>query len=439
MNENRISDYVLIFMKNLNLFIITYISMFMFHSLSGYINEGSAREILADIDVLPLAGWMIPILSVGMYVCCVLLMYIHDAKGITLFLKVLSEIGVGLVISFVLGFSYTGIFLLILADTMSFFPKSRWKFPIAVGICMLYLVIDADIISSYYNLIPSSVYLQYYQSNVRLVLVGIMNVTSSLNMLIFLVYIILLVRIQMSEKERVLELNEQLNMVNNQLQEVNIQLEKYAKESEKMAETRERNRLAREIHDTLGHALTGIITGLEACIAIMDVAPEATKVQLKAISDVARQGITDVRRSVKALRPDALEKLNLEDALKHTIEEMRMATSARIEYHCTAELKGFSEDEEEVIYRIVQECITNSIRHGHADKIQVDINREYNMLKICIADNGIGCGEVKKGFGLHHMEERLNMLQGNLDYKSENGFTVKASIPIRWGQEEQKK
>lgn len=69
----------------------------------------------------------------------------------------------------------------------------------------------------------------------------------------------------------------------------NVRLEEYARESVKMTETRERNRLAREIHDTLGHALTGIITGIEACTALMDVAPEATKIQLSAIAEVARR------------------------------------------------------------------------------------------------------------------------------------------------------
>lgn len=222
------------------------------------------------------------------------------------------------------------------------------------------------------------------------------------------------------------------------MQKANLRLEQYAEESVKMTETRERNRLAREIHDTLGHALTGIITGIEACETLMDVAPEATKVQLGAIAEVARQGMTDVRRSVKALRPDALEKFNLEEALTQTMEEMRLATNARIEYRCTTSLKGFNEDEEEIIYRIVQECITNSIRHGKADRITIDIDREYNMLNIRIKDNGIGCKKIEKGFGLHHMDERLRMLQGTLQYSGEDGFLVEAQIPIRWGTEEKK-
>ncbi len=435
-DENRISDYVLLFMKNLNLITIVYISLLMYHSMTGYIREGTARELLSELHILPIPMRLVPVLAVGLYSSCLLMMSIRDVSGLGLLLKILLEILLGVSVSSVLGFSSKGIFLLILAENMRFFPRSRLKLPIAVGMCLLYLAIDADMISVYGRMIPITQYLQYYQSQVRVILEGILNMAEALNMLLFLIYMLFLIRIQTNEKERVLELNDELNQVNSKLQEANLQLERYARESEKMAETRERNRLAREIHDTLGHTLTGIIAGLDACVAIMDIAPEATKMQLQAITDVARQGMTDVRRSVKALRPDALEKLSLEEALKKSIEEMRQATQAEIRYSCTAELRHFSEDEEDVIYRIVQESITNSIRHGHADQIKIEIRRVYNKLQICIADNGIGCEEVKKGFGLHHMEERIQMLQGSLEYESKNGFTVRVELPIRWGQEE---
>ena len=276
----------------------------------------------------------------------------------------------------------------------------------------------------------------YFKYGTGSVLMGIKNIVNSLNTFIFLIYMILLVRIHMNEKERIMHLNNQLNSANDELKYVNMQLSEYAKESEKMAETKERNRMAREIHDTLGHSLTGIITGIEACTTLMDVAPEATKEQLKAIAEVARQGITDVRRSVKALRPDALEKSDLSNALVTLISEMRSATSAEIEYSFETSLNCFNEDEEDIIYRIVQECITNSIRHGKAGKIYIYISREFNLLKILIKDNGTGCAEINKGFGLHHMEERLDMLHGSLNYNGNDGFIVEAKIPIRWGTEE---
>lgn len=433
MDENRLLNYVLIFMKNLNLVIVLYIAVLISYSLNGWIREQSAYEFLTKIDEIPFTAWKVVAMVLCLYCCILLLMYMRNVNNAGLAGKVFLEIGICVFISYILGFSYTGTILLVLADTMKWFPRSKWKFPFAVLICMFYLLLDFHLLTAYYNIVPLETYLGYFQPDVRSAQLGIMNILSSLNTFTFLVYMILLVRIEMNEKDKILSLNKQLNETNMELQQANIQLEEYAKESVKMTETRERNRLAREIHDTLGHALTGIITGIEACTTLMDVAPDATKVQLRAIAEVARQGVTDVRRSVNALRPDALEKFNLEKALLQTIEEMGTATSAKIDYQCTTQLTGFSEDEEDIIYRIIQESITNAIRHGKADQIQVWIDREYNTLKLHIKDNGIGCKTIKKGFGLHHMEERLNMLHGSLTYNGEDGFLVEARIPIRWG------
>lgn len=436
MDENRFSDHILIFMKNLNFVIVIYISVLMAYSLSGYIREGSACEFLMKIDRIPLTSGKLLLMTAGLYASIILLMHIRNVNSAGLAGKVFLEIGICISLSYIQGFSYTGTILLVLADTMKWFSKPKWKFPFAVLICMFYLLMDFHLLTAYYDVVPLETYLEYFRPDVRSGILGAVNVLSSLNTFVFLVYMILLVRIELDEKGKILNLNEKLNNANVELQKANAQLEEYAKESVNMAQTRERNRLAREIHDTLGHALTGIITGIEACTALMDVAPEATKVQLKAIAEVARQGITDVRRSVKALRPDALEKLDLEKALLRTVEEMCVATSARIDYECSAGLNGFNEDEEDIIYRIVQESITNAIRHGKADEIRIRIGREYNMLKIHIKDNGIGCKTIQKGFGLHHMEERLNMLHGSLTYDGRDGFLVEAQIPIRWGTEE---
>ncbi len=436
MNESYHSRYMLVIMKNLNLLTVLYIAVIMAYGLSGYIQENTAVDFLTKIYQIPIVAWKIPVLVICLYVSCLLLLYIQNLSNFGLFLKVCLELGICFCLSYVIGFSYSGVVLLILVDVMRYFPKSKWKIPFAVFIILFYLLLDYNLLSVHFKITPIDSYLEYYQNNIRSILLGIKNVLSSLNMLIFLVYIILLVRIQLSEKKRILELNKKLNDANEELKQANIRLEEYAEESAQTIKVMERNRLAREIHDTLGHALTGIITGIEACTTLMDVAPEATKEQLKAIAEVARQGVTDVRRSVKALRPDALEKLDLEKALTQMVYEMQCATSAEILYQCTTSLNGFNEDEENIIYRIVQESITNSIRHGKAKQIQIKIEREYNILKIHIEDNGAGCQNIQKGFGLHHMEERLNLLGGNLKCKGEKGFIVETQIPIRWGTEE---
>ncbi len=437
MNREGFPGLVLNTMKNLNMVMILYLTMVTAHSLYGYVDENSAMDFLMQVKRMPMEPWKLPVLSIGLYACLLLLLSIRCQSKRGFLGKTVLELGVVFAISSVLNFSYTGMALLIIADTMSYFSDLKQRVLLVASICVVYLLLDYDLLSAVRPILSLETCWGYYGRETRSLLLGIRNILNSLNTIAFISYAIVLILAEVREKERILGLNERLNTVNQDLRAANEKLEEYARESEKAAETRERNRLAREIHDTLGHSLTGIITGIDACVMLVDVAPEATKEQLKAIAGVARQGIKDVRRSVKALRPDALESLNLKSALVQMMEETKRSTGVEITWQIESALKGFNKDEEDIIYRIVQESITNAIRHGRADKVEVGIHRDYNMLKIHIEDNGVGCSKVQKGFGLHHMEERLDMLKGSLSYHGDHGFVIDARIPIRWGTEEE--
>ena len=263
---------------------------------------------------------------------------------------------------------------------------------------------------------------------------GTRNVLVAVNVVAFISYMIILMRNQMKENARIALLNIQLQTANIRLKEMNEQLQDYAQMTEKMAETRERNRIAREIHDTLGHTMTGLSAGIDACIAMIDFSVDATKEQLNKISLVARQGIKDIRRSVNKLRPDALEHSGLQEALEKMMEETMQVSDVKINYDCQVEVLKFNQDEEDMIYRVVQESITNAIRHGKAKKINVTLWKEDKWLNLVIKDNGIGCQEIHTGFGLIHIEERIKMLKGTVEYDGSDGFTVTARIPIRWGE-----
>ena len=202
------------------------------------------------------------------------------------------------------------------------------------------------------------------------------------------------------------------------------------------ATLRERNRIAREIHDTLGHTMTGLSAGIDACIALIDYSVDETKKQLSIISGVARQGLKDVRRSMKKLRPDTLERESLESAIEKLITETMSTSKVSIEFQSFLPSLVFEDDEEDTIYRIVQEGITNAIRHGHASRIFINFKKVDIWLVIRIRDNGIGCKDIHKGFGLTHMKERVDMLHGTVTYSSNNGFQVVAKLPIRWRNEE---
>ena len=145
--------------------------------------------------------------------------------------------------------------------------------------------------------------------------------------------------------------------------------------------------------------------------------------------------MTDVRRSVNELRPDALEQRDLLSAIHKMISQMSATSKVEITLDNSAGRLTLGEDEEEVIYRIIQESITNSIRHGKADKVRIWMTREYNIVTITIKDNGVGAPNIEPGFGLAHMKERLDMLGGKIHVDGSDGFCLMAEIPIRWGTE----
>lgn len=434
--EKAIPDLIMGFMKVVNFLTILYIAVVTLDCLNGYVWEQEAIGFLGRVRRLPLVPWKVVVVAVGMYACLLLLLSIKDSADFWFLGKICLETMAAFVISFGLHFGYMGVFLLVLADIVRHISDLRWKILLAALVCGVYLLLDYNLLTSWITMVSFEECLGFYRANVRSFLIGIRNVLTSLNLFVFIIYLMMTILAQSSEKDRIMKLNTELNDVNAELREANRKLEEYARESVKAAQTRERNRLAREIHDTLGHSLTGIITGIEACVMIMDVAPEATKKQLNAIAEVARSGIKDVRRSVNALRPDALENMELGNAIEQMIDEMRQSTGVTIDYQCGVHLGGFSQDEEDIIYRIIQESITNAIRHGRATKIRIRVTREYQILNIHIQDNGIGCTSVKKGFGLHHMQERLDILGGTLVYDGSDGFVIQAQIPIRWGTEE---
>ena len=414
----------------LNFIIILLVTTCTCHALWGYVHEGSALDFLVRAGRVPPMEWVFPVTAVMLAVSLLLLLSVECNNHPELVLKLILEFMITIGISYATGFGYTGMVVLLLADIMRYRIDWKKRALYILAVSVFYLFMSGNILQEWLGSIPLENIWSYYRADYLSSFLGMLNMLGLINMFVFIFYMVVLVLAQMSEKESII-------LLNNELKAANEKLEEYANESARMAETRERNRLAREIHDTLGHSLTGIITGIEACIMLMDIAPEATKEQLRAIAEVARTGIIDVRHSVKALHPDALETMDLEEALNKLIDSSMRSTGVSITFDCDADLSHLDQDEEDVVYRVVQESITNAIRHGKASEIHVTVTRLGEELHIIIGDNGRGCSEVNPGFGLHHMNERLEMLGGRLEYKGDDGFMVHAVIPIRRGTEGQ--
>lgn len=359
--------------------------------------------------------------------------WIFPEKRIIIYTSLGLDFIVCIALMYVLNFNYNGIVFWVFANVI-YHIKGRGRYWFLILAVIIYVVTDYQLLSIKYNLFSVKSYMQYFDAGRNQYFLGMFNLLISVNIIVFIIYCVLVIQRQQGIIEEVNLLYHKLTDTNEELQYANNELKKYADLKEKMGQTKERNRLAREIHDTLGHTLTGISAGLDACIATIDVTPELTKKQLDLLSKVTRTGIGEVRRSVNELRPDALERLSLQSAIEQMLEEMRAVTKAEILFCCETDRLKFDEDEENTIYRIIQESITNAIRHGRADKVSIAMEQKMCNIRLVIRDNGLGCADMKMGFGTKHMQERVSMLNGTISFHSENGFTVEAIIPIRWGE-----
>jgi len=430
-DRDKLPKTAMILMKNLNFLVIIFISVFMCVTTYVIINEGSAKEFLMQVSHIPITPWKIPVIILFNIIMLIFFMSVNKNEEVKILVYSTAELILASVIIYITNFAYKGLILLVLADCMKHTKRTKYIYIIIVTTFVIYLFADYDLLSKQFNLIPFSAYVSYYNNITKGILISIISICDGVNSILFIIYMIFIMHIQLIENKQMQKLNDELNCVNEQLKTANIQLEENAKTIANMTKAEERNRLAREIHDTLGHVLTGVITGIDACVELISVAPDATKKQLEIIANVARQGMTDVRRSVKALRPDSLEKMSIEKAIIKMIEEIKLSTGVEIFYNNNVVLSNLSDDEENVIYRIIQESITNSIRHGKADKIDICIEIEKEIITIKVFDNGIGCDNIINGFGLQHMKERLELLNGSLEYNGSNGFKVIAKLPKR--------
>ena len=385
----------------------------------------TARVFLESAGAVPQSSTIIFLTTTFAFLSFVTIghFYIKSKNRYARYLLFAAEVVICMALMRVLNLSYDGVVLVVAADLMFKYEGHRQEYTLLIALICLYVIANYNMALFQTKIISFEAYASYYNADAKAVILALKNTFYSINIVVFVFYLILLIKNTHEEKERIRLLNEKL-------EEANQRLRAYAIEVAQMAETRERNRLAREIHDTLGHALTGIAAGLDACIMTLEVAPDLTKKQLNKIRDTAKKGITDVRRSVKKLRPDDLERLPFQEALMEMTKNYSESSGMEITFDIFSWSENLRQDQEDVIYRVLQESITNSKRHGHATKVKITIGGNEKYLLIVIADNGRGCEDVKQGFGLKHMRERLELLHGTIHYWSDEGFIVEAMIPL---------
>jgi signal transduction histidine kinase len=279
-------------------------------------------------------------------------------------------------------------------------------------------------------------YILYHPAVDRAYLLGVRNVFFSVGEVLFIVFLVLELQNVLEESRRIRMLNRALTESHDKLAVAHAQLQKYSERSEELAKIKERNRLAREIHDTVGHCLTGISLGLAATRELAKTEPTTVGDQLSRLDELSRQGLLDIRRSLKELRPDMLERRNLSAALHSLAEEINGCSTRRVELAIAGDADALSPALEETVYRIVQESITNAVRHGNAKRVRIDLSVEEDALRIEVEDDGEGCAVVAEGFGIRYMRERVLDHDGFLEIESSpgEGFSLSVFIPRSGGR-----
>ena len=419
------------FMMSWNFFMITCYAMIFMFSTNYIIANKLSRDFLSSLNYIPENPGLIFFETLILFSCVIVLMKVFDHRvkeypfENLLFLSI--ETILGFVIMKSLYFSYHGIIYLIFCDALFRFKENKYVKWLTIPLSLLLIISNYDFFSTLFPLVNADAYFEVYTSTTRgLLQVGI-NFLDIINLLFFILFLMIYIANEVQENER---MTQELIMVH----QVNHELENYAAVSEKIAEDKERKRLAREIHDTLGHALTGIAAGVDACIAMIDINPQATKQQLQVISKVVRQGIVDVRNSLNKLRPGALEQHGFKGAIENMIEEFTSVSDLTITLDYRLDKVDFENTKEDILFRVIQESVTNAVRHGDATHIDISLYIEDNNLYLRIQDNGQGCEEIHYGFGLKQMTERLAMINGKVAYDGHHGFLTIVTIPLQEGE-----
>jgi signal transduction histidine kinase len=235
-----------------------------------------------------------------------------------------------------------------------------------------------------------------------------------------IVFVVVFTRVAASERQ-----------ARTELAFANQQLRDRAAQVEELATTRERNRLAREIHDSLGHYLTVVNVQIGAARAVMSDDVMRASDHLNKAQTLTQEGLAEVRRSVAALRASPTESRPLTEAFAGLVEQWN-ATGIRVLFEVWGNVRPLTPQADLTLYRAAQEALTNAGKHAHAQTVRVFLDfRKSNSVRLRVADDGQGTDDSQGGFGLLGVRERVQQLGGTVRVLSQpgNGFVLEVEFP----------
>jgi signal transduction histidine kinase len=227
---------------------------------------------------------------------------------------------------------------------------------------------------------------------------------------------------------------EQFHQSNIRLVEANLGLQDYTVRQQRESIINERNRISREIHDSVGYMLTNLIAVLDYTRELIIAGKAQALEKVDSGREQAREALAEVRRAVRALRPP-IEVSHLQ-AIATLITAFSEVTKIEVSAHMSDLPDSLSEELDWLIYRVIQEALTNTFRHGQANHMFINIQLQNKLISIKIRDNGLGTVNIKLGCGLTGIQERVKDFGGRFEVESEpnQGFIIKILIPWTKGK-----
>src|SRR5450759_69815 len=222
----------------------------------------------------------------------------------------------------------------------------------------------------------------------------------------------------------------------------NEQLQQYAATFEELAISGERNRLARELHDTLAHSLSAAAVQLEAVRSLWSTQPDRARRILDQADDTVRTGLAEARRALQALRASPLQDLGLILAVRDLAESAAQRSGAELELHLPDELQEYpSLSVEQGVYRIAQEALENGVRHACARSLHVRREETEGEIRLTVEDDGLGIhveavppprDEAGDHLGIRGMRERAHLIGGQLEISSPAGQGTRVRLIVHF-------
>jgi ligand-binding sensor domain-containing protein/signal transduction histidine kinase len=196
----------------------------------------------------------------------------------------------------------------------------------------------------------------------------------------------------------------------------------------------ERNRIAREIHDTLAQGFVAVSVQLELISRMLSISTESAREQLKVATSVVQNSLSEARRSIWELRSQRPENEDLPARLSHIVQQVTSTSSVKVEFQVLGVYRPLPGDIENELLRIAQEALANVVRHANAKQISIDLNFQPKKLRMTIADDGRGFTREENSsgpdghFGLKGMQERADQIDAELIVKSAPGHGTQVSV-----------